>query len=190
MKRTLTMAVLILAALSLAPALAAEEVIERYNGFAVAMGSTVPGTNSSIEVGIYRWSTEEERVGFLTVLRDKGSEALHKAMFDAEQVAFLKVSGSMGYKLKFAREFVDQKGMRHIILAADRPVTVVGMRRSTKANDYDFTFIELTIDEEGKGEGALALGVEVAWNKEKDVPELTSYSSEPMRITTLKKAKN
>lgn len=189
MKRlTVAMALMMLTVL-LVPAATGEDVIERYRGFAVAMGSVAAGAKSSVEIGIFRWTTDEERASFLSILEEKGSDALHEAMFEGEQVAFMKISGSMGYKLRFAREFVDDKGVRHIILASDRPISMQEMRQSTATEDYNFSIIELAVDSEGRGEGAIALGVAVGWNKEKDVLELEGYSSEPMRLMNVSRAK-
>lgn len=181
----------ILLALVLAlPALARDKVIEQYRGFAVAMGTTATGAKSTIDVGIFRWTTDEERAGFLAILKEQGPEALHKAMFKSEQVAFLKVRGSLGYQLHFARDYKDPAtGKRHMIFAADRPITFVESRNATRSEDYSFSFVELIVDENGEGEGALAFGIALKWNDEKDVPELETYSSEAVRIMNVTKVK-
>jgi hypothetical protein len=172
------------------PSLAANKVIEQYQGFAVAMGTAATGAKSTINVGIFRWTTDEERANFLTILKDQGPEALHKAMFKTEQVAFLKVGGSLGYQLHFARDYKDPAtGKRHMIFAADRPITFGESRNTTRSEDYSFSFVELIVDENGKGEGALAFGIALKWNAEKDVPELETYSSEAVRIMNVTKVK-
>lgn len=189
MRRT-GMTALVMVVLLLAPSLLGEEVIERYRGFAVAMGTVATGARSTIDIGIYRWTPDEERAKYLGILKEQGAEKLHEALFDADEVAFMKISGGMGYKLKLARDVTDAKGVRHLIFVADRPITFREMRTSTNSEDYNFSIVELALDAEGKGEGALALGVEVKWNEEKDVPELTTMSSEPVRIMNVEKVKN
>ncbi len=53
--------------------------------------------------------------------------------------------------------------------------------------DYTFTFIELRLDENNEGEGSFAVGVELKYDKEKNTLVVESLSSEPVRLTTVRK---
>src|SRR5205809_6219334 len=85
----------------------AQKTIELYRCFAVSMG-TGAGKRATVDIGIYRYSTQEERDHYLNILKTQGSGPLNAALADAEQVAFLRVNGSLGYKLRFVREVPDQ----------------------------------------------------------------------------------
>lgn len=168
----------------------ARDVIERYQAFAVAMGTVATGARSTVHIGIFRWSTEEEIANFRTILETQGPEKLNEAFFKSEQIAFLKVGSSMGYKLQFARKFENPDGSTRIVLAAERPIGFVEGARSTRTEDYDFSIIELVVPADGKkGTGALAVGVEVKYDMTKKQLVLENYSSEPVRLMEVSKSK-
>jgi hypothetical protein len=167
----------------------APKTIERFRGFAVAMGNVATGAKSSIDIGIYRWSTEEEAEQFRKILREQGPKALNEALSHSEQVAFLSARGNLGYQLRYAREGLTSDGKRHILLAADRPIRFGEMSRSSRSGDYDISLVELILDEKGKGEGKIALGVQMAWDEANNRLAIETYSSEPVRIINLTRLK-
>jgi hypothetical protein len=174
--------------LSITVSASAKDVIERYQAFAVAMGTVATGSRSTVQMGIFRWSTPEEIANFQNILKTEGPAKLNEAFFKSEQVAFLKVGGSMGYKLQFARKFENPDGSTRIVLAAERPIGFVEGARNTRTEDYDFSIIELVVPADGKkGTGALAVGVEVKWDAAKQQLVLEGYSSEPVRLMEVAK---
>jgi hypothetical protein len=168
----------------------ARDVIERYQAFAVAMGTVGTGAKSTVSIGVFRWSTEEEIANFQNILMTEGPAKLNEAMFKSEQIAFLKVGSSMGYKLQFARKFENPDGSTRIVLAAERPIGFVEGARGSRTKDYDFSIIELVVPADGKkGSGALAVGVAVKWDTTKNQLILENYSSEPVRLMEVSKSK-
>lgn len=170
-------------------AASAKDVIERYQAFAVSMGTVATGARSTVSIGIFRWSTPEEIANFQSILMTEGPAKLNEAFFKSEQIAFLKVGSSMGYKLQFARKFENPDGSTRIILVAERPIGFVEGARNSRTKDYDFSIIELAVPAEGKkGTGALAVGVEVKWDTAKNQLVLENYSSEPVRLMEVAKS--
>lgn len=183
---------LLIAAVVLATSLtaSARDVIERYQAFAVSMGTVATGARSTVQIGVFRWSTPEEIANFQNILTTEGPAKLNEAMYKSEQVAFLKVGSSMGYKLQFARKFENPDGSTRIVLAAERPIGFVEGARGSRTKDYDFSIIELVVPADGKkGTGALAIGVEVKWDAAKQQLILENYSSEPVRLMEVSKSK-
>lgn len=175
--------------LSVAASASAKDVIERYQAFAVSMGTVATGARSTVQIGIFRWSTDEEIANFQNILMTQGPAKLNEAMFKSEQIAFLKVGSSMGYKLQFARKFPNPDGSTRIVLVAERPIGFVEGARNSRTKDYDFSIIELVVPADGKkGTGALAIGVEVKWDTAKNQLVLENYSSEPVRLMEVAKS--
>jgi lipopolysaccharide export system protein LptA len=52
--------------------------------------------------------------------------------------------------------------------------------------DYPFSLIEMRINAQGEGEGKFAVATRITYNKDKQVIELENYSSEPVRLTTIR----
>ena len=53
--------------------------------------------------------------------------------------------------------------------------------------DYPLTLIVLDVDEKGDGEGKLAVGVQLTFDRENKRLEIENLSSEPIRLTSVHK---
>ena len=51
--------------------------------------------------------------------------------------------------------------------------------------DYPFALFEMRFDRDGKGEGRMAYGTKISFDKKKQAIELENYSSEPVRLNQL-----
>ena len=52
--------------------------------------------------------------------------------------------------------------------------------------DYPFTLIEIHLNKDGEGEGKMAYATKISFDKKKNNVELENYSSEPVRLQTVK----
>jgi hypothetical protein len=51
--------------------------------------------------------------------------------------------------------------------------------------DYPFTIFEMRFDKSGKGEGKVAWGTQIRFDKKNNNIELENYSTEPVRLNNL-----
>jgi len=61
--------------------------------------------------------------------------------------------------------------------------------QSTRSSKHNVSIIELQVDAEGNGEGTLAAGVRIRFDKEKNQLVLENYSFAPLRLTNVKQEK-
>lgn len=201
MKRTPSLPVRTLAglgaALSLAATLAAQPASApqvptekdpiRFSAFAVRMQG---GGSGTVDIVIERWTPDDERKKLLEVLaganfNDGGQEKLLKALEDIEpRTGYIRTSNSLGWDLKYAREFVMPDGTRQIVIATDKPVSFLASRNNLRSMNYPFTFIEMRFKAGGnKGEGRLLAATAVSIKDGALV--LENYGQEPVRLTTI-----
>ena len=90
-------------------------------------------------------------------------------------------------RLRYAREFKDEEGKRRIILVLDRYISMAEAVYRPRWRDYDVTLIVLDVDAEGKGEGQLAMGVQLAIDQEKKALVIENFGSEPIRLMSVHK---
>lgn len=196
----LTLSALLLAAL---PAWAGqeEEVRETFSAFAVAMGTTNPpiipsGRSTTIQITITRWSTPEERGLLLTQLIENGPKALVEALQKQEETGFVRATGPTARgmrnpfpseRLRYAWQFKGEEGKRRIVLALDRYISIAEAAYMPRWRDHDVTLIVLDVDAEGKGEGQLAMAVQLGVNREKKQLVIENFGTEPIRLTTVHK---
>ena len=95
MRRIITMGVLAVSALFAATVLVSDEKekpIETFTCFAANMQRGKAGT---IDINIYRWSTDQEREMLLTTLQEKGRDALIDALMSIRpRVGYMRTPNS------------------------------------------------------------------------------------------------
>lgn len=160
---------------------------EDFTALAVAMGNVGPSQPSTVEISITRWSTDEERSRLVTVLVEKGADALLEALRDNEPVGRIRTPDSVGYELRYAHQEPLDGGGRRIVIATDRPIGFWEARERPRSADYPFTTIEMRIKPNGKGEGKLSIATKV-------IPVgktiyLEDYGTQPVTLTNVQARK-
>jgi len=171
----------LLLAVPVADAKKKDKYLERFTGRAYYSGTT-----SQIEIGLLRWSSDEERELLARTLIEEGNEALTKALEEQEEAGFVKFTSTMGRALRYAREYQDGE-TRIIRLVTDRPIFFGELDRGHRTLDYSVTLIELRLGPDGKGEGVFMGGVQLDFDKEKGTLEVKHRSTEPVRLTSVRK---
>lgn len=194
--RVLGAIVVVGVALALVPALAARQQAPpdlpttkdplRFSAFAVSMQGGVAG---NVEIHIERWTTDAERQTLVDVLagasfKSGGQAKLLEALQKVKpRTGFIRTSNSIGWDLRYARENMLPDGTRQIVIATDKPVSFLAAARQSRSMDYPFTFVEMRMKPNDKGEGRLlaATAVDVKNGR----LELENYGQEPVRLTTI-----
>ncbi len=158
MKRQKAIAVKVLLTLLVVPFLVAAQTTDKEefagNVYWVAAGPA-SGQTSRITLTVERWTTDEERMEYYTILKEKGSDELLKAM-RKQTVGYLRFTGTIRYPLNIASSFQTEKG-RLVRLVCERPIQPAELWGKTPARtrDYEFGVIEFLLDEKGNGQGTL-----------------------------------
>jgi hypothetical protein len=157
--------------------------IESFRAFAVGLGTGKAGV---IDIDIYRWSTDEEREALLTTLVEFGPDKLLDALEKIRPpVGYIRTPTSLGYDLYYARDNPAPDGGRRIVLATNRRVTFREAANNTRSMQYQFTLIEIHLDQSGKGEGKLVPAARVSWDKQAKKIEIENYNALPVDLTTV-----
>lgn len=158
----------------------------RFSAFAVSMQQ---GQAGQVDIAIERWTTDSERKGLLDVLagtefKSGGQDKLLKALQAVEpRVGFIRVGTSMGWDLKYAWASTLPDGTRQIVIATDKPVSVLAAANSDDVLNYPFTLVEMRMGKDNKGEGRLLAATAVSVENGK--LELKAYGLEPVKLTKI-----
>lgn len=158
----------------------------RFSAFAVSMQQ---GQAGQVDIAIERWTGDAERKGLLDVLAGAefnagGQDKLLKALQAVQpRVGFIRVGTSIGWDLKYAWESALPDGTRQIVIATDKPVSVLTASDSGDVLHYPFTLVEMRIGKDNKGEGRLLAATAVSVENGK--LELKAYGLEPVKLTTI-----
>jgi hypothetical protein len=161
---------------------------EHFSAFAVSTGGPLTrGGAGQIEITIERWSTPDETARLIAALQKGGHEALIDAFHDVRSVGMIRSAGSLGYDLRYAQQEDLGDGIRRIVLATDRPMSFYESVNRPPSADYPFTFVELRVDAEGRGDGKLALASAIAANRRGDMIQIYNYDTEPIRLNEVRR---
>ncbi len=189
MSGRLSALVVIIASILVAPAQAVAQEGERetFIGFAVATSGVARGGTTILNMHIDGWTSDADRERLARAIVGDESSKLVDILRDLDEVGFVQVAGKPGYRLRYARSF-EQGGRRRIILATDRPIGLVESMTSTRSLRYQITLIELLVDAEGNGEGAVIVGAKIDFDAEEQSVTVTSYGSAPVRLTNVRRS--
>jgi hypothetical protein len=76
--------------------------------------------------------------------------------------------------------------MRRIVLATDRPLSFYEAVNKPRSADYPFTFIELRVNAEGRGDGKLALASAVAASRNGKMIQVYNYDTQPIQLNDVR----
>lgn len=158
---------------------------EVYSATAVAIAGVAGGSVVQVTIGIDDYTTDEERLQLAQALIEGGSDALRKAMNKMKK-GRVSVVGRTGTKVNYIRAWPTANG-RRIIMATERPMTFFELRRGTRSRNYEFGFIELRLDEKGRGSGVLIAAAKIKFIEDQQKIEIEHYGIEPVRLTNVRR---
>ena len=188
--------VMIVVLLAPSPAQAKKkDILESYTANVMVMDSPGQQNSSILTMNIYEWTTDEDREKIIDAVKEATGDPRSPSMRQVStslrklgKAGYLFLMGERGWPIRYAREFNTSSG-RELVLALDRPVTFSEVYAGSQARDFDVTIIVLKLDSAGQGEGVASVGTEVAWNEAKGQIEVTNFSSQPIKLTSVRPSK-
>jgi len=170
----------------------------RLTAFAVNMSNIGTGQAGIVEIRLTQWSTAAERQRVIDTMVTKGQDELLKVLQKLPvkgRFRFPNHQGPdrenlrLGWDVRYAWHSPEPDGGTRIVIALDRYMSFLEVRNQPRTVDYPFTLIEIHLKKDGEGEGRMAYATKITFDKKKNTVELENYSSEPVRLTTVKAEK-
>ncbi len=154
---------LVLAAGPLGSQEQAKPAKEEFSANLMTWGGGAAGKSTRLNMTVDRWATEEELAGFKKLLTDGGPDALYQALAGRD-MGRIQTTQSYEYRIFLAISVPAEKG-RIIKLVTERPVFMKEAVRDQDTLDYIYSYIELTLDEKGKGSGKILATAKIVVDK-------------------------
>jgi hypothetical protein len=177
------------------PAVEEKPAIEEFTAFAVNTNSRPTGPNrpttAQLSITIERWSTDKERESLLAIVNEQSSnarrmnESLLQALQRMPRVGRIREANSLGWDLRYARQAAMDEGGRQIFLATDRPIPFWEARDQPRSFDYRFTFLEMRLDKENRGEGKMLADTRLIIDRRTNDLVLEHYDLQPVRLNQI-----
>jgi hypothetical protein len=136
------------------------------------------GSTAPVVIHIDHYSSDAEVQRLTGILAQQGPDALRDALWDQE-VGYIRVGGGLGYPIAAARSRETPNG-RVVRIMIDRPISQREVINNTRTVDYPFSYIEFTLDRNGRGEGQFFSAAKVSLTN--DTIKVESYSPQPLRL--------
>lgn len=161
---------------------------QRFTAFAANLSNVKAGPAAqTVQIEITRWSTSAQRDRLLTVLKEKGEQALLSELQKMPKVGYIRNPTSLGYDLRFAWQTPYGDGGRRIFIATDRYISFWEAANNTRSMEYPFTLIEMRLDNHNQGEGKLSIATKVMADGDQIV--LEDYANQPVMLKNVKEEK-
>jgi hypothetical protein len=157
---------------------------ESYTGTVVAIGGQFGGASRTFTLEITGHTPTEEGIRLFEILRTQGQDGFMKAI-TSKELGHFSVDGQVGRDLNFVQESQSPKG-RKITIIFERWLRMFEVRNATRSRDYPFTYIELFVDDNGKGEGSLVGLAKLSADKQNpntfDIENFGTYAAKLMGV--------
>jgi len=157
---------------------------EEYSATAIVSSGGAAGSMVQLSIRIDSLTPDEEVLQLAKILKDQGPDALAKALDKTERGRISPVA-RVGNDINVARAFQTEKG-RLIRLVMNRSLGFIELRQGGRSRDYQFSVIELLVNEKGEGEGVALAAAKISFNKENQL-EVENYGQSPIRITNVRR---
>jgi hypothetical protein len=161
---------------------------EEFTAFAVNISNVGRTGATTVDITVDRWTSDAERDQIMEVFKQKGPDALLRAIQKARPVGSIRTPDSLAYDLHYARQMPGEEGGRHIVLVTDRPIGFWEATNRPRSIDYPFTLVELELDKNGEGVGKLSIATKITLNG--NVLTLENFANQPVMLNNVRKRKS
>ena len=195
--RILVTAVMAMGMLASRPAVSQHNNDEKLHitAWAVNMSNIGTGATATVDFTIERWTRPGERAQLIATMLEQGQDALLSALQKMPSHGRMRFPGlegpdplnaRLGWDIRYTAQEPLPEGGRRIMMALDRYITFWEARARPRTIDYPFTLVEMRVNRDGEGEGKLSIATKINFDKKKNIIELETYASEPVRLQNVK----
>jgi len=175
---------LLFVSFTLAAAAQDKTLPEAYSGVAIGTGGGVGGKTISFNFRITRYTTDEEVQSFAQLVKDKGTDALRRAL-EKEDRGRINAVGSTGNQIAAARK--RQNGSETIItIVTARNMPFIELYQNGRTGDYPFGYLQVKLDATGKGTGQIMAAARIRFDKKKGQYEFESFGNQYIKATNVR----
>lgn len=137
---------------------------EVFTGFVLVVGSPASGQTTRFTLAIDEYTSDEDTLKYAAILKDQGQPAFREAL-EKVTAGYIAPTGQLREPVNVARSH-NVEGGRVINIVKTRYLHFLEFALGTpRSRDYDITFIQLKIDDNGKGEGFMFAGTKLMFDE-------------------------
>lgn len=136
---------------------------EVFTGNALITTTGAAGSSTRLTITIEEYTSGEDAMKFVNILKTEGPDGLRKVLEKVEK-GWIAPTGKVRDSINFARSHTVEGG-RIINIVKTRHLRFIEFALSApRSRDYEFTFIQIKLDKEGKGDGYIFAGTKIEFD--------------------------
>ena len=163
----------------MANAVAQRAASETYTGTMVGIGRSRSATRT-FSLTLKGRTPDAEVARDVAILAEGRQDALLEAIDDRD-LGYFSLGGQLGRRLNFVTETTLANGDRKLMILFERWVNLYEVRYGARSTDYPFSYVELIIDRNGRGEGTFIPAARVRFAGGNQV-EVENFGIYPARL--------
>jgi hypothetical protein len=157
---------------------------EHYSAVAIGTGGSVGGKTMQFDFRITRYTTDEELNSYAEILKEKGPEALRRAL-EKVDVGRLSPVGRTGNQIAVARK--RQDGSETVItIVTARTMPFIELYQGGRSTQYPFGYLQVKLDDKGQGAGQIMAAAKIRFNKKSGGYEIESYGNQYIKAVNVR----
>lgn len=158
---------------------------EVYTGNLIYFGGTRGSITTTFTLTIDSYTPDDEVLRLTAVLKDGKQDALLRTLSNQKR-GRIQIGTNVGRDLNAVWVSKGEEGERKITGLSERWIGVFERRRGTRSIDYPYTYIELFVDEQGKGDGGMIPAARVRYIGDRTI-EVENFEIYPARLTNVRR---
>ncbi len=160
-----------------------------YEATMVGIRGAVGARSIPVSIRITGHTSDDEVKEYLALISEGGdrgySGPLRKRLEKVKGLGRIAPSGFLGTDLAVVREKDTDHG-RLVTLVTARNLTFGELYASSRSTDYPFSFVQLLVDEEGKGQGTVILAARAKFTEDGHL-DIESYGIQPFQLFNVRR---
>src|SRR3954454_11812462 len=157
---------------------------ETFTGTLIGIGGPLAGRSTSFTLTIRGVTSDQDARRYVGLLAEKNQDGLMSAVRD-QKLGTFALAGQVGRDVNVVRIHRTETG-RKITLLFERWLNLFEVRYGTRSEDYPFTYAEIYVDAQGKGEGTLIPAARIRFDKSEQSVEIENFGIYPARLAGIR----
>ncbi len=138
------------------------------------------GRSTQFTLTINGNTSDQDAQRYISILAEKGQDGLMSAIKN-QKLGTFALSGQLGRDVNVVRVHRTETG-RRITILFERWLNLFEVRYGTRSEDYPFTYAEIFVDAQGKGEGTLIPAARIRFEKDNRTVEIENFGIYPAKL--------
>ncbi|HKS27694.1 MAG TPA: hypothetical protein VJS44_07735 [Pyrinomonadaceae bacterium] len=154
---------------------------ETFTGTIVGIGGTLGGRSRPFTLDITGTTPDADVTRYVELLAARGQDAIMEQARN-QRLGKFSISGQLGRDVNFVRIHPTENGGRRIVVIFERWLNTFELRYGTRSADYPFSYAEIYVDSQGRGEGTFIPAARIRFDDDDNRVEVVNFGIYPARL--------